>query len=156
MTVLDQRDVYCLKCGRRATWRLPTMDTAHPLVTCSHVGSDYRDVGCGRQLGTVDPDEAAATSALLRANRKTAQHERHVLERRNVPDCSLCTGANFLPDSHHHPFERITNKHCLARHLDTHHGQGSGSTMVVTRSITDLTTTHQSLHTGQRDTVVHR
>ena len=146
MSVSRETRWYCLRCGNPASFRVATLDVDHPLITCSSLGRDGIDRGCGRTLGTSDESEASAAAALIKRNRAARKHEQHVLDKRRHPQCPLCLRSNVDATLPPHSFERIDNKHRLAHHLDRYHAQGDGTTMVVQRPITELFVLHRELH----------
>lgn len=139
-------EAVCLKCGRAARPSRATLDPSHPMVLCSWPTRKGRDVGCGVQLGTLDPQEGAEVARWNVTQRGRTAHLRHLADRRPGRSCALCPFDPPSEAAHHHADRLDDDRFALFVHLDLHHGDRSVLVGMHRRTIADLRNVHDMHH----------
>lgn len=141
--------VWCLKCAAPATYLTNTMDPRHPLVTCERRDRTGELFSCGRQIGTIDQDEAEGLVLDAHRKRVLAKHDRHVISGRKNAECIRCAETPTSLRTPHPQGDPFTDRMDAHKHLALTHGDRAMMSRMSTRTLDELNRHHRSLHGGR-------
>lgn len=142
--------VWCLRCGASSAYVTNTMYPSHPVVQCQRKDRFGELLSCGRQLGTVDQDEAEGNALRMHRERVEAKHDRHVISGRKHKECGLCAAEPTTLRTPHQQGDPMTERMEALKHLTLVHGDRECMKGMSTRTLDWLNAHHRRLHGGSR------